>query len=646
MRPVTPEDVLAFSTLSDVQISPDGALVAFVRSDSFKEFQGVTKSQIWIAPTDGSAARAFTSGPRADWSPRWSPDGRTLAFLSDREAKQAQVYLIARDGGEARRLTDVRGEIEELAWSPDSTTLAMLISDVEPLEVTERRARGDDANEFEKQHPWWRLWTLETATGELRQITSGDVQVWEFGWAADGGFALLTSGEPYEWSWFAAVIGYVGSEGGVPRTLYRAPEKCFAMPRVTPDGKRVAFLSGIWSDRGINAGELLSVELVAGDTSLAEGTGTTLATSVSNDYNGSIWWYQFSPDGGVVDFLAYEQGEAAIGRFDTASRKRVTRWHGEVAFNEQHSAAYLANNNTVAVIRADATTAQEVWVAQGGDYENWTQLTHLNSALANELKIGETRTVGWTSADGQAIQGMLILPVGYAAGERVPLVTWVHGGPAWLYTHTYNAASRGMQMLANKGMAVFLPNPRGSNGWGVPFLESNIGDFGGMDYQDIISGIDYLIDTGIADGERLGIGGWSYGGFMAAWAIGQTQRFKAAVVGAAIINWRSFHGAAHIGLWDRVSMRANPYELGGEFDRRSPITYVERVTTPTLILHGEHDRVVPIDQGYEFFRALKDHGVPVEMVSYPRESHGISERSHQLDRMRRWLELFERYLSE
>jgi dipeptidyl aminopeptidase/acylaminoacyl peptidase len=234
--------------------------------------------------------------------------------------------------------------------------------------------------------------------------------------------------------------------------------------------------------------------------------------------------------------------------------------------------------------------------------------------------------------------------VGYEVGRRVPLITWVHGGPAWLYTHTSYVTSRGLQMFAGAGYAVFLPNPRGSAGWGVEFLELNIGDFGGKDYEDIISGIDALVGQGIADPERLGIGGWSYGGFMTAWAITQTSRFKAAMAGAAIINWRSFHGAAHIGLWDRVSLRANPYEPGNVYDTHSPITFVSQVSTPTLILHGENDRIVPVDQGYELFRALKDHGVPVEMAIYPREGHGISERPHQLDRMRRWLEWFQRWV--
>ncbi|MBC8163150.1 MAG: S9 family peptidase [Roseiflexaceae bacterium] len=635
MRSITPEDVLGFSSLLDLQLSPDGTLAAFVRSDAYKEYRDFTRSHIWIVPTGAGEARQFTSGARADWAPRWSPDGRTLAFLSDRVGERTQVFLLPRDGGEARQLTALSGEIDELAWSPDGSQLAFLMTDPAPVELAARRERGDDAQEFERHHAWQRVWTADLASGATRQVTSGDVHVWEFGWAPDGGFALLTSSEPYEWSWFDAAIAYVGPEGGLPRTIHRAPEKCYAMPR-SPDGKTVTFLSGIWSDRGINAGELLLAPLAGNDGEPP--------VSLSSGYAGSIWWYRHSPDGATVDFLAYEQGQAAVGRIDRASGERATRWRGEVAFNESHAAAHLAMDGTLAVIRADARTAQELYVAAPTDALEFRQLTHLHSELAGELAIGETRTICWNSTDGRAMQGLLILPVGYASGQPVPLVAWVHGGPAWLYTHTYYVASRGLQLLAGKGMAVFLPNPRGSNGWGLPFLESNIGDFGGMDYQDIISGVDHLIAAGIADGERLGIGGWSYGGFMAAWAIGQTQRFKAALVGAAIVNWRSFHGAAEIGLWDRVAMRANPYRQGGIYDQRSPISAVERVSTPTLILHGEHDRVVPLDQGYEFFRALKDHGVPVELVSYPREGHSISERLHQLDRMRRWLALFEQHL--
>ncbi|KAB8145066.1 S9 family peptidase [Chloroflexia bacterium SDU3-3] len=634
MRTATPEDVLAFSSLTDVSITPDGALITFTRCEPFKEYQGFVKRQIWAVPTSGGEPRPYTSGTRSDSSPTWSPDGRTLAFLSDRDGGLAQVYLLPRAGGEARRLVQTAGCIHEIAWSPDGTKIGILMSDPEPADALERRRRGDDAAEFEQAHAWWRVWSADVASGELRQLTTGDVQIWEFGWAPDGGLALLTAAEPYEWSWFATSVAYVGPDGGVPRTIYQVPEKCFAMPRVTPDGACVAVLSGIWSDRGMNAGDLLLIPIGGGaPRNLTEG------------YPGSLWWYQFSPDMARVDYMAYERGEGAVGQIDLAAGTGpVARARGEFAISESYLSRYIADDGTVALVRSDATTPQEVWTLDAAG--EWRKLTALHAELAAELAVGEQRTVRWRSADGLEIQGILILPVGYQPGKPVPMVTWVHGGPAWLYLHNYYVANRALQLFAGDGYAVFLPNPRGSNGWGVEFLELNIGDFGGKDYEDIISGIDELVAEGIADPDRLGIGGWSYGGYMTAWAITQTTRFKAAMVGAAITNWRSFHGGAHIGLWDRVSLRANPYEQGGVFDTRAPITFVERVTTPTLIQHGELDRIVPVDQGYEFFRALKDRGVPVEMVTYPRTGHGVIERYHQLDRMRRWVELFRQYLGE
>jgi dipeptidyl aminopeptidase/acylaminoacyl peptidase len=261
------------------------------------------------------------------------------------------------------------------------------------------------------------------------------------------------------------------------------------------------------------------------------------------------------------------------------------------------------------------------------------------------LALGETRVLRWQGSDGMAMQGLLILPVGYQEGQRVPLITWVHGGPAWLYTHSFYGAGRyPQQMFAGAGYAVLLANPRGSAGWGVEFTEANIGDFGGCDYEDIIAGVDHVIALGIADPARLGIGGWSYGGFMTAWAVTQTNRFKAAMMGAGICNWRSFHGVAEIGTWDQISYRASPYEQGGRYDSFSAIHYVDRVTTPTLIVQGADDIIVPVGQSYEFFRALKDHGVPTELVVYPREPHGFRERGHNIDRLRRFLAWFQRYL--
>lgn len=637
-RPIDPEDMAAFTKLADVQISPDGALVAFVAGEQFKVDTAAPKSQIWLAPADDGQARPFTGGARTDDTPRWSPDGRTLAFRSDRlEDGAFQIYLLDRDGGEARKLTDLPGSPEELAWSPDGARLAFLLTDPETDEQRRRRQAKDDAIEVEKYHRWQRVWTVDVATGAARPLT-GDAQVWELGWAPDGGFAMVVGPEPYEWSWFVARLAWVGPEGGEPQTIYSVPEKQLACPRVSPDGAQVAFLSCIWSDRGNNGGDVLVVPIGGG-----------AARNLTEGYGGSVWWLQWSADGAAIDYMAYEDGQAAVGRIDVATGERVTRWRGAAAFAESNGSGHVARDGgAIAVIREDATHPQDVWLAcspagSGGCLE-WRQLTRFHPQVA-ELALGETRELRWMGVDGLEIQGLLVLPVGYQQGSRVPLIAWVHGGPAWLYAHCFYGAGRSTaQMFAGAGYAVLLANPRGSIGWGVPFTEANIGDFGGRDYEDIIAGIDHAIELGIADPERLGVGGWSYGGFMAAWAVTQTDRFKAAIMGAGICNWLSFHGVAEIGTWDQISYRADPYELGGHYDRFSPIHYVGQAKTPTLVLHGANDIIVPVGQSYEFFRALKDHGVPAELVVYPREPHGPKERLHNLDRFRRYLEWFRRYI--
>jgi dipeptidyl aminopeptidase/acylaminoacyl peptidase len=656
-RPITPEDMADFVHLSDVQISPDGALVAFVAGDYFKVDSASAKRQIWLAPTSAGAPRPFTGGSRTDNTPRWSPDGRTLAFLSDRlEDGQAQIYLLERDGGEARRLTNLQGAINELEWSPDGTQLAFLLTDPATEEEQRRKQAKDDAIEVERNHKWRRVWTVDVASGATRQITSGDAQVWEFSWAPDGGFALLVGSEPYEWSWFVARLARVGSDGGLPETIYSVAEKQFASPRVSPDGTQMAFLSCIWSDRGVNGGDVFVMPLAGG-----------APRNLTAGYAGSIWWIQWSADGAALDYIAYEDGEAAIGRIDVATGARSTRWKGAAGFSESAGSRYIARDTgAIAVLREDATRPLDLWLAPPTTDDRrpttdassssvvsgrssavdlkWKQLTQFHLQLCS-LALGETRVLRWQGSDGMAMQGLLILPVGYQEGQRAPLITWVHGGPAWLYTHCFYGAGRyPQQMFAGAGYAVLLANPRGSAGWGVEFTEANIGDFGGCDYEDIIAGVDHVIALGIADPARLGIGGWSYGGFMTAWAVTQTNRFKAAMMGAGICNWLSFHGVAEVGTWDQISYRASPYEQGGRYDRFSAIHYVDRVITPTVIVHGADDIIVPVGQSYEFFRALKDHGVPTELVVYPREPHGFRERGHNIDRLRRFLAWFQRYL--
>src|SRR5207253_1104835 len=249
------------------------------------------------------------------------------------------------------------------------------------------------------------------------------------------------------------------------------------------------------------------------------------------------------------------------------------------------------------------------------------------------LELGSTETVRWQGGDGWEIQGLLVRPAGYEPGRRLPLVVQVHGGPASLWPHRFYAAvGLWAQLLAARGIAVLLPNPRGSVGWGSRFSEANLGDMGGQDWRDILAGVDYCVETGVADPDRLGIGGWSYGGFMTAWAVTQTPRFKAAMMGAGVSDWFALMGTTPEPMWtEQVHFEAWPWDDPHAFRKNSPIEFVKQVRTPVLILHGENDNMVAVSQAREFYRALQHYNVPSEFVVYPREGHGIHETAHKLD---------------
>jgi dipeptidyl aminopeptidase/acylaminoacyl peptidase len=302
------------------------------------------------------------------------------------------------------------------------------------------------------------------------------------------------------------------------------------------------------------------------------------------------------------------------------------------------------DQKTIAVAREDVYHPRDVWIAHLSESVEWKQLTWMNPQT-EEIALGETESIRWQAPDGWEIQGFLIKPLNYEKGKRYPLITNVHGGPSWYFGYRYYGFGT-LHMLAARGYAVLLPNPRGSVSWGTAFTESNVGDMGGKDFGDILAGIDSLIAQGIADANRLGIMGGSYGGFMVAWAVTQTDRFRAAVNLFGITNWLSFHGTSNLAAWDAIHLAADPYAVNGTYAQFSPMTHVQRVKTPTLILQGEIDPYVPASQSYEFFRALKDHKVETELVVYPREKHGFVEKKHYVDSIKRIVEWFERHIGE
>ncbi|MCH8206082.1 MAG: S9 family peptidase, partial [Chloroflexi bacterium] len=421
---------------------------------------------------------------------------------------------------------------------------------------------------------------------------------------------------------------------GPAQTLHHARRQV-STPAWSPDGRSIAFLSSTWSDRGSVGGGVFVIAADGGE-----------ARELSADHAVSATWLEWSDDSLRLVTAAHEQGSVGLAEIDVASGKRRSLWRAEAALAETSWQQFSRDaDGNIAVVMEDDSRPRDVWLAaRSADELAWTQLTRLHPQ-ASELSLGPVETVHWKGADGWEMQGLLVRPPMASSTDRLPLVTLVHGGPTSVHAHRYLGGSGWPQLLAAHGMAVFLPNPRGSTGWGLEFAESNIGDMGGKDWEDIRLGIDHLVERGLADPDSLGIAGWSYGGFMTAWAITQVDMFKAAMMGAGISDWRSFHGKSYLCAWDKLYYGdADPWDPDGVYATFSPINYVRRVKTPTLILHGEKDEDVPVEQAYLFHRALTDLGVETELVVYPREPHGARERNHVVDLNRRIVDWFGKHL--
>ena len=643
-RIATQDDFDNLKTPTDPQISPNGETVAFVLATR----QGFPqKTNIWAVSAAGSKLRQLTTGPGSDTAPRWSPDGQTLAFLSDRgkdqedvyvddwqiktrtPTKELQIYLLPRDGGEAVKLTSIEGgvltsrNLGPLVWSSDGRSIAFLNTDQLTDEEKRLIEEKNDPIEFEQRPKYTRLYVVDLTSGEVECVSPDGVHVWEFAWSSDDQeFAAVSSDLPFEGSWFTSCkLVAFSSKGDRLRTLHQSRRQV-AMPAWSPDGTQVAFLSSNYSDRGNVDGGVFLVS--------AEG-GT--ARELSAGHTASARYLAWRNDGGHLLTTATEQGGMGLAEIDVHSGERKPQWHALASISDVSS--FDATGDLFTVIREDATTPMDLWIVRrDGESLEWTQLTRLNPQTA-ELAVSESESVRWQSTDGMEIQGLLTLPVGTSGEAPHPLMVTAHGGPTGSATPHYNIGGLDYQLGA-RGIAIFSPNFRGSTGFGQEFAEANIGDMGGLDWQDVNSGIDYLVERGVADPERIGIGGGSYGGYMAAWAVTQSTRFKAAVSRAGIYDWRAFHGKTYLNGWEVVHYGGTePWDVLSVWERFSPINHVRNVETPTLIVHGELDLTCPVEGAYAFYRALKETGVETELVVYPRGGHRIKERVHEQDQIKR-----------
>jgi dipeptidyl aminopeptidase/acylaminoacyl peptidase len=631
-RPLSLDDIFSIEQLRDAQISPDGSQIAFVVGRDYVEGENKTApSSIWLVPSDGAApARQFTHGPHADVHPRWSPDGRTIAFLSDREkADTFQIYTISLAGGEAPRLTDAKAGVASFKWSPDGAQIAYLAPDADSEEEEQRKKDKDDAIHLDHDYKFTRLWVIDSRGGVARAITPPEYQVREFAWYGDG-WAIFTSPTPLEDENVRPFPLMRVIEGGLAEILWRGRHSTLGLSG-SSDGRALAWLHG-GADAEESADEVWAL------------LPDSAPRCVAVDYVGGLSWTGWTSDRKALLVTGIESTRVAVGRITIESGAIETLLSGRTlsAFVDQPQVSISRDGGRIACVIEDGTQTSEIWTGETrGDLR---QVTSFNQHL-NDVALGAVETIRWNAPDGLAIEGVLIRPSNYNSGQRYPLIVLAHGGPTWQWTQRFMASWHDWgQLLAANGYAVLLPNPRGSFGRGRDFTHRNRRAWGIGDLDDFLSGVDYLVEQGLADPDRLGIGGWSYGGYIASWAIGHTRRFKAAVVGAGVTNLLSFQ-ASDIPSWlPTKQMQANPYSDPELYVHGSPMSYAANITTPTLILHGANDERVRLGQGRELYNALRYLKVPVKMVIYPRETHFIMERHHQRDIFTRVVKWYDRWI--
>jgi dipeptidyl aminopeptidase/acylaminoacyl peptidase len=654
-RPATFEDVLAVKVVGSPTLSPDGTRVLYtVRQweppTEREQDRREARTRIWLVPVDGSApARQLTYGERGDTQPQWSPDGRFISFVSargpasgDDGPPKAQIYVMPADGGEGRKLTSAKEGVTSYAWSPDSARIAYLTTDPRsPAQEAELKKR-DDERVFEGDFRYTHAWVIPVAldgTAEATRLTQGTDYTLSGvpSWAPDGTrFVIGGSVTPllrdnrrdiYVVNVAAATAEKISTNFGSD-----------TQPRWSPDGRTIAWTADPYTGAPVADGTAPGV--VSQSKLMLYNVETRAIRDVSAPgFDTDAGTPQWTAEGNRVLFLAGKRAYSEAFAYDLTSGA-----YSQLSTRRTMQSTTLSQDGRTIVVAMDAPdSASEIYVTDPR-FATFRKLTTTNPQMA-ELALGETEVVTWKSTDGAEVEGVLLKPVGYVAGRKYPTLVVAHGGPAGAYLNNNRLGGlEGGQVWAGKGWAVFYPNPRGSTNYGEKFLRDNITDWGGGDYQDIMTGVDALVARGIADPDKLAHIGWSYGGYMTAWVITQTNRFKAAMVGAGLTNMWSMYGTNDIPsvLIAYFGGIPNPKTLPHYLDR-SAMSHVDKVTTPTLILHGANDERVPVGQAQELYRALKDRGKPTELVFYPREGHGISEYYHQLDRFNRIYDWVSKY---
>jgi dipeptidyl aminopeptidase/acylaminoacyl peptidase len=631
----TPEAMMRVHGVADVAVSPDGSHVAYTVSDAvMSDEKSESVRQIWIARTDGTDAMQVTFAEKSSMSPHWLPDSSGIVFTSARSGKP-QLYLLRLRGGEAEPLTSGKLEIASFAISPDGQSVAFTAS--EPKADEEKRAKAKEDYRFvDEDQPMNRLYVMPLAKEkrEPKKLVEGKFSVGTDGgridWSPDGkwiAFDQTRTSNANDWP--TSDVGIVNVGGGEVKMIAATPA-AEGSPFFSHDGQWIAYVR---TDDPPRWAGVQHVHIVRLDGS----GGRDLAPTFDAQANP----LGFSQDDKLFYVTETRGTVDRIYAIDVAGNKVADVNSGSETFPDS---SLNSTGTWLGFVMQAPDRPGEAFVTRADRFAP-VQVSHVNDEAA-KLPMPKTEVVRWKSSDGLDIEGLLTYPVGYKAGTKVPLLLNVHGGPTGVYRQTFigNPSPFALAALANDGYAILRANPRGSSGYGQKFRFANYNDWGGGDYNDLMAGVDHVIAMGVADPNRLGVMGWSYGGYMTSWIITHTHRFKAAVVGAGVTDLVSFTGTADIPGFLPDYFGGQYWQTFDSWRQHSPLMHVAGVTTPTLIEHGEADERVPISQGYELYNALKAQNVPVRMLVLPRQHHGPREPKMILEAEKSTVEWMEKWI--
>ncbi|RPA68554.1 S9 family peptidase [Cyclobacteriaceae bacterium YHN15] len=648
----TAEKIMQYKNITATNISPDGKFIAYVVNVPVMVGEkSEYNSQLWVAATDGTMDVQYTRGEKSSTAPQFSPDGKQIAFLSNRVDNKNQIFVLRLMGGEAEQISFTKSGVSSFKWSPDGKRIAYLMKDPETEEEEKRKKEKTDVILVDKDYKYDHIYTisLEVAkdgTRKTKQLTEGTYHVNGFDWSPDGStIAFSFAPNPtINDGGLESDIAIIPADSGKVTTIVKRPGVDTG-PRYSPDGKWIAFQSSGGRPERVGLTDIYKVAASGGEVIELQKTPDRSANIVAWSEDGTHLFiaenYKTSqalialpsssdlqlPKG---DYLAYSESELPI----------LTSTNGSAgAFSVSKS------GNRISFTFEDVNTPKEVFTA-GIRGENAKKISSINANF-DAPTLGKTEVISWKSKDGLVIEGILTYPVDYQPGKKYPIILQIHGGPAGVFSQTYTGAPSiyMTQFFAQHGFIVLRPNPRGSTGYGKDFRYANVRDWGFGDYEDLMTGVDHVLDMGIADSNNQFVMGWSYGGYMTSWIVTQTDRFNAASMGAGLPNLISMVTTTDIPDYIVVHAGGKEYwEDYEEYEKHSAIYYMKNVVTPTQVIHGANDLRVPLAQGQEFYNSLKRKGVDTEMIMYPRTPHGPTEPKFLMDVSPRILTWFEKYM--